>query len=91
MYDVMNCSNAVDKLDIPTLMISARNDPTNRHDLIPWDKIRKNPNIIYIYTQKGGHLEFMSDLFRNRWYKFPMSQFLFNLDKMHKNNELEID
>lgn len=66
----------IKNLDIPTLMISSRNDCTLREDLIPWEEIEKNKNVFYVYTHKGGHLEFFTGLNRERWYKRIMSKFL---------------
>jgi len=86
-YAKMNCSDAVSKIKVPTLMISAKNDPSNRHDLIPWDNIKANSNIIYLYTPRGGHLEFMSDFYMNRWYKAPMGQFLNAVENYNRNIE----
>lgn len=64
------------KLNIPTLMISARNDCTCREDLIPWEEISKNEKLFYVYTKKGAHLEFLTGVNRYRWYRGVMSKFL---------------
>lgn len=75
-FDTMDCKESLSKLNIPTMMISAKNDPISRPDIIPWDKIAENENIVYVYTPRGAHLEFMINHGRNRWYKKVMTKFL---------------
>jgi predicted alpha/beta-fold hydrolase len=68
------------------MLISAKNDPIHTPDIIPWPQIKSNPNIIYIHTPRGAHLEFMVNRGRNRWYKKVMTKFLNLVDEMEEDN-----
>lgn len=68
------------KLEVPCLMISSKDDPISRRDLIPWEEIKKNSRLIYAYTPRGGHLTFSVGWQRERWYKSVMNDFFENLD-----------
>lgn len=72
--------NALKKLEVPCFMVSSKDDPISRSDLIPWNDIRSNSNLIYAYTPKGGHLTFSVGWKRERWYKKIMNEFFENLD-----------
>jgi len=65
-------------------MISARDDPISSRDIIPWDEIKKNPNIIYAYTPRGGHLDFLTGMRRTRWYRKAMVDFINSVEQWDK-------
>lgn len=69
----LECVDHLQRVSVPTMMISAKNDPTSNFSMMPWDLMKANSNIVHIYTPLGGHLEFMCDMYRNRWYKYPMT------------------
>ena len=38
--------------------------------LVPTDKILKNPKMILLETQKGGHIDFFTSRKLRRWYSY---------------------
>lgn len=75
-YEHMNCVPLIKDIKVPTLMIMAKNDPTSRHDMIPWKDILNNDNILYAYTPRGAHLEYLVEARRRKWFCQPMIEFL---------------
>lgn len=74
-------------------MISSRTDPITKFDYIPWDEISKNENIVYAYTPRGGHLEYLTGWERTRWYKKTMVDFVnsvneYNQEHVQVNKEI---
>lgn len=65
-------------------MISARDDPISSRETIPWEEIKKNQNIIYAYTPRGGHLEFLTGTGRTRWYRKVMVDFINAIEEWDK-------
>ncbi|ETV97274.1 hypothetical protein, variant [Aphanomyces invadans] len=45
---------------IPTLCISAHDDPICPHTAIPYEECRSNPNIVLAVTHSGGHVGFFT-------------------------------
>lgn len=87
-FSLMDCTEDLTKLKIPTMMVSAKNDPIHSPKDMPWEQIESNENIIYVYTPRGAHLEFMVGIQRNRWYKPVMTKFLNYVDDMRDDNLL---
>lgn len=55
-------------LTCPFLMINSKDDPFVAEKALPMDIHNENENIIFILTQKGGHLGWTSGLFKlKRW------------------------
>eukprot|EP00300_Choanocystis_sp_HF-7_P002118 c11654_g1_i2.p2 GENE.c11654_g1_i2~~c11654_g1_i2.p2 ORF type:complete len:193 (+),score=52.29 c11654_g1_i2:1198-1776(+) len=47
---------AMDKIEIPTLLIHAADDPIVSTKHLNWDQICRNKNIIAMLTKRGGHV-----------------------------------
>ncbi|CAK4610929.1 hypothetical protein LEN26_016654 [Aphanomyces euteiches] len=47
-------------ISIPTLCISAHDDPICPHTCIPYEECRANPNIVLAVTHSGGHVGFFT-------------------------------
>ena len=72
-------------------MISSKTDPISKPKDIPWEEIKSNPNIIYVYTPRGAHLEFMVGRNRKRWYKPVMSKFLNMIDDYSNEENIQTE
>ena len=82
--------NSVASLKIPTLLISAKNDPMSHIDFIPWEHIESNENIIYAYTPHGGHLDFMVGPHRDRWFPPVVKKFFSALDSFEASEQPDV-
>jgi hypothetical protein len=87
-FEKLECTSSIPKLKIPTMLISAKNDPIHTPDIMPWAEIEGNDNVIYVHTPRGAHLEFMVNQGRNRWYKKVMTRFLNVVDDLGEESVL---
>lgn len=53
----------VDKINVPLLCLNAADDPFAPEDSIPYDLLRRCPNVVMVLTQYGGHVGFTEGLF----------------------------
>jgi hypothetical protein len=78
-YRFASCVYDLPYLNIPTLLLSAMDDPISHQDLIPYNEVKVNPNIVLALTANGGHLgwfEATGILPRKRWIQKPIVQFI---------------
>jgi len=54
-------ANVVDKIEVPTYILYARNDPFIRVTPETRRKVERNPNITFIETDDGGHCSFLGE------------------------------
>jgi len=54
-YFTGSSSNHVDKIQIPMLVVQAKNDPIINFNCMPLNKLVANSNVIVAVTEKGGH------------------------------------
>jgi predicted alpha/beta-fold hydrolase len=54
-------ARVVDRIQVPTLILHALDDPFIRLTAASRSRILTNPNITYIETQNGGHCAFLAD------------------------------
>ena len=58
----------MDRVKIPLLCVSAKDDPICISEGIPYEMVKRNPNVILVTTNTGGHLGFFEstrDTLRN--------------------------
>ncbi len=58
-YDEASCKHVLDNIQIPLLVLQALDDPIIPRDVIPWNKVMSNPNIILAATDIGGHIAWL--------------------------------
>jgi uncharacterized protein len=68
-------------ITIPSLLLSALDDPISNHEMIPYAEVLKNPKLILATTAKGGHLawftfDITSILPGKRWMAEPVREFI---------------
>ena len=59
-YHSFDCYDYFKDVDVPTLIIHSKNDPTGSPEWYPWEDILKKPNYMGALTPKGAHLSFMT-------------------------------
>ena len=79
-YRAVSSRYVVDQVAIPTLIISAKNDPLMGPDCYPIEAARTNPNVFLEMPESGGHLGFIT-FPRNRpwWMERRVLEFLRDL------------
>lgn len=60
-YARASSSRSLDRIQIPTLVIHALNDPFIRVTAATKQKLAANPHITFIETQEGGHCAFIAE------------------------------
>ncbi len=66
----------MNSIRVPTLCIQAENDPISGSHAIPYEIIKKNPNIMLLLTKSGGHIGFLEgNIFLNTWFPKPAGEF----------------
>ena len=59
-YARSSCGRFIPGIDVPTLVIHARDDPFVPADAIPEAALGDNPSIMPVITDHGGHVGFVS-------------------------------
>ena len=78
-YRGISSFNYIKNINVPTLIIHSKDDPVTSYQGVPFDDIIENDNLIYIETDKGGHLCFVENetVFKfKQWLYKPVIQFL---------------
>ena len=57
-YDKSCSKNLLSKINIPTLLVNAKNDPFLGPNCFPFEEASKNPNLYLETPENGGHLGF---------------------------------
>src|SRR5262245_8445830 len=60
-YSKESCVRVVDKIHIPTLIIHSKDDPFIPFAPLQQDGFTRNPYLLVIKTERGGHVAFVSD------------------------------
>lgn len=84
-YYEMSCEKEIKNINIPTLFLNNAEDPICLKEVIPIDEIIKNKNCISLVTERGGHIEYLSD-WDQKWWAFELSMYYFKyLHNIQKN------
>ena len=75
-YRSASCIHKLREIKIPTLAVSAIDDPMIPQECLPVDEFKINPNTILVLTPAGGHLGWFTGLLPRRWYPKPVIEFL---------------
>ncbi|KAJ3046088.1 hypothetical protein HDV00_003838 [Rhizophlyctis rosea] len=60
---------------IPTLLLSALDDPVASSEAIPYYEAMSNPHVLLATTDRGGHLGWFEGIWPRRWFAEPVTQF----------------
>ena len=52
----------LDRVEVTTLMLHARDDPIVGYDDINWDAVARNKNFITVITNRGGHVGWLQGM-----------------------------
>ena len=55
-YSQASCSDQLEHIDIPTLLIHSKDDPICPIGTLPLDECISNKNFITVITRRGGHV-----------------------------------
>lgn len=59
-YQQSSCAQFIDRIEVPTLILHALDDPFLAREAVPLQAIRENPWIVDGTTDRGGHVGFIS-------------------------------
>ncbi|KAJ3338375.1 hypothetical protein HDU91_001243 [Kappamyces sp. JEL0680] len=73
---------------VPTLFLSALDDPISNKEVIPYYEFNVNPNVIFASTSQGGHLGWFHAAWdnivpRKRWFSKPCIEFIHAIIESH--------
>jgi len=85
-YDTSSSIHLLPQINIPLLLLNALDDPIVDQRLIPLDLPEKNPNVILVTTEYGGHLSWCEGVHwpTSHWHeRFALEYFdgLLNYEK----------
>jgi hypothetical protein len=80
-YRFCSCAFDIPYIEIPSLLLTALDDPIVSRECIPHFEIQSNPHIVLATTEYGGHLGFFRAGIDNiipteRWFPKPVGQFI---------------
>lgn len=68
-YTNISSENRIDNIKVPSLFINNQEDPICIKESVPIEKIYHNKNTILLFTQRGGHIEYLSG-WNAEWWAF---------------------
>ena len=72
-YDDVSCVHHLHNITIPVFCLQALDDPVVTRDVIPYDDIVRNPNMLLAVTRTGGHVGwYTGNRTPQRWYPQPV-------------------
>ena len=82
-YKQASVASSLNKIQIPVLALSSKDDPVVTASCIPYEQFYHNPNLVLAITNVGGHVGWFTGLSPKRWYPKPCLEFL---DSILDNN-----
>lgn len=58
-YRRSSCTQYLEDIDVPTLVLQSRDDPFLPEDSLPEEEISDNPSLRGLFTDRGGHVGFL--------------------------------
>jgi predicted alpha/beta-fold hydrolase len=90
IFDSLRITDShIQNLQIPSLVIQARDDPMVAFDSIPIEALKANRQVKLIVTEKGGHMCWFEGIPPTRWYPRAIFQFIDDVRGGKKVSELE--
>jgi len=85
-YNHISCEEHIKSINKPGLFINNTEDPICPDEIIPFDQLFKNPHLITLLCNRGGHVEYLSGL-NKEWfgYKIALDYFAFFQEKYLRN------
>lgn len=69
---VINSDRFISSINVPFLILQAKDDPICTTDNMPMNDLLKNPNCFIIKTRHGGHCDFFTKMPDQKKYKRVM-------------------
>lgn len=79
-YRAASPINQLHNVQVPTLIISATDDPIVGSDAIPYSQSKTNPNLLLLTTDLGGHLAYLDEKW-DSWMNFQIASFIYKFDE----------
>jgi predicted alpha/beta-fold hydrolase len=67
-YETCSAKKFIRNIKIPTLIITAKNDPFFTGDCLPFEECDQHPNVFLETPEEGGHVGFCTDLVAGNYY-----------------------
>ncbi|WP_242922546.1 YheT family hydrolase [Pontibacter liquoris] len=67
-YACVSCRQFLQNIQVPTLLVNAKNDPFLSEQCYPVQEAQANPNFYLEVPEEGGHVGFPEALMKNRYY-----------------------
>jgi predicted alpha/beta-fold hydrolase len=83
-YRQVGCKKCIQHVKIPVLCMHSWDDPIVDNSVIPMKELQENPNIIFVQTPRGGHIDWFTTRFAKRWAYLPAIEFLLNIEQYNK-------
>jgi len=61
LYRDISCNSFIPNIKTPVFVISTKDDEITRYEFVPDTDLKRNPNIMHLTYNKGGHCDL--------WYK----------------------
>lgn len=71
-YHNLSCGHLIEHIEQPSLFISCLEDPICYKESIPITQLYRNKNVITLFAERGGHIEYLSGL-KREWWAFKTS------------------
>lgn len=83
-YEDSVLTNYLPNIKIPFLSVFSKDDPIIPFESVPLKQMQKNPNLVTIVSNKGGHLGFFTGLIPQRWIDIPIKTFIKTVEILHE-------
>ena len=95
-YRKASCAPYIPDITIPTLLLSALDDPVVSVEALPLYEVRENPSVILAVTERGGHIGYFERVkigrsydadCNKRWIVTPIREFANALVLAHSSSQ----
>ena len=70
-YHEFSCDHLIEDISVPSLFISNKEDPICYIENIPLSNLYRNPQIVTLIAERGGHVEYICGK-EERWWAFEV-------------------
>ena len=79
-YKKFSCVGDLKNIKVPLLCLQSKDDPISKYEVIPFHESQKNDNLIFLTTERGGHIAWVEGVLRmSVFFPKPCINFLKSL------------
>lgn len=79
-YKKFSCVGDLKNIKVPLLCLQSKDDPISKYEVIPFHESQKNDNLIFLTTERGGHIAWVEGVLRmSVFFPKPCIKFLKSL------------